>query len=91
MSGEGKITSTHLSRGVCVYVRQSTAWQVEHNRESTDRQYKLVDRAVALGWDRRQVQVIDEDLAQSAQTSARRGGLATMIAEVALGHVGLIL
>ena len=91
MSGEGKITSTHLSRGVCVYVRQSTPSQVEHNRESTDRQYKLVDRAVALGWDRRQVQVIDEDLAQSAQTSARRGGLATMIAEVALGHVGLIL
>jgi len=91
MSGESKITPTHLSRCVCVYVRQSTPSQVAHNRESTDRQYQLVGRALGLGWDKRQVKVVDEDLAQSGETTARRSGFALMTAEVAMGHVGLIL
>lgn len=91
MNGESKIQPTHLSRCGYVYVRQSTAAQVEHNRESTDRQYRLVERAVGLGWARDQVQVVDEDLAQSGQTTAERAGFARMTTEVALGHVGLIL
>jgi DNA invertase Pin-like site-specific DNA recombinase len=91
MSGESKITPTHRSRSAYVYVRQSTPAQVQHNRESTDRQYKLVGRARDLGWDQPQVKVVDDDLAQSAQTTAQRNGFALMTAEVALGHVGLIL
>ena len=91
MSGESKITPTHRSRSAYVYVRQSTPAQVQHNRESTDRQYKLVGRARELGWDPPQVKVVDDDLAQSAQTTAQRNGFALMTAEVALGHVGLIL
>jgi len=50
MSDSRKVTSTHLQRCAYVYVRQSTAAQVECNRESTDRQYKLVERAIGLGW-----------------------------------------
>jgi len=34
-----KITASHLARVAIVYLRQSSAAQVEHNRESTDRQY----------------------------------------------------
>ena len=62
MSGESKITPTHRSRSVYVYVRQSSPSQVAHNRESTDRQYKLAGRAVGLGWDKQQIKVVDEDL-----------------------------
>lgn len=91
MSAEQKIRPAHLSRCACVYVRQSTAAQVEHNRESTERQYGLVERAVGWGWARDQVRVVDEDLAQSGQTAAARSGFARMTAEVALGRVGLIL
>ena len=94
MSGESKIQPTHLGRSVYVYLRQSSAAQVEHNRESTDRQYKLADRAVDLGWSAQQVSRragIDEDLARSGQSTAQRSGFALMAAEVALGHVGLIL
>jgi DNA invertase Pin-like site-specific DNA recombinase len=91
MNGESKIKPAHLGRCVCVYLRQSTAAQVERNCESTDRQYKLADRAIGLGGSRQQVKVIDEDLAQSGQTTARRNGFAMMTAEVALGKVGLIL
>ena len=91
MSGESKIKPTHLARYVYVYLRQSSAAQVERNRESTERQYKLANRAVALGWSRQQVKIIDEDLGQSGQTTAQRNGFALMTAEVALGRVGLIL
>ena len=45
-----KITEAHRDRSAYIYIRQSTAAQVEHNRESTDRQYKLIERARGLGW-----------------------------------------
>jgi DNA invertase Pin-like site-specific DNA recombinase len=86
-----RITSSHLARAACVYLRQSTAAQVERNRESTARQYKLVDRAVQLGWCRDQVRVIDEDLGVSGAGTTRREGFEVMASEVALGRVGLIL
>ena len=38
---ETKVQPTHLRRAAVVYVRQSTAAQVEQNRESTRRQYDL--------------------------------------------------
>ena len=91
MSGESKIKPTHLARCAYVYLRQSTATQVQRNRESTDRQYKLADRAVALGWSRRQIKIVDEDLGHSGQTTSSRNGFALMTADVALGRVGLIL
>jgi DNA invertase Pin-like site-specific DNA recombinase len=92
MSSEAvKITPEHLRRRAIVYVRQSSANQVEHNRESTARQYQLVDRAIALGWPREQVRVVDKDLGISGSGLADRSGFAQMTAEVALGHVGLVL
>ena len=45
-----KVTASHLRRPAVVYVRQSTPGQTERNTESTERQYKLVERAVELGW-----------------------------------------
>jgi len=91
MSPNEKIKTTHLQRCAYVYVRQSTTAQVQYNRESTDRQYKLAERAVQLGWAKSQVRTIDEDLARSGSGTSDRGGFATMTTEVALGHVGLIL
>jgi DNA invertase Pin-like site-specific DNA recombinase/predicted DNA-binding transcriptional regulator AlpA len=86
-----KITPSHLQRAAFVYIRQSSASQVEHNRESTLRQYALAQRAMALGWSEQQVSVVDEDLGLSGASAAHRGGFARMTAEVALGHVGIIL
>jgi predicted RNA-binding protein with TRAM domain len=91
LSANDKIKPTHLQRCACVYLRQSTAAQVQNNRESTDRQYQLVDRALHLGWPRHQVKVIDEDLGRSGSGSTQRTGFVTLTTEVALGHVGLIL
>jgi DNA invertase Pin-like site-specific DNA recombinase len=91
MTEHTKIKPSHLSRIAIVYVRQSSAAQVEHNRESTVRQYALTQRAAALGWSADRVTVIDEDLGLSGATTHQRNGFARMTAEVALSHVGIIL
>lgn len=91
MSDRSKIQAGHLGRIAYVYVRQSTPHQLEHNRESTQRQYALVERAAALGWRAEQIQVIDEDLGLSGAGTAERAGFARLAAEVALGRVGIVL
>ena len=88
---EPKVTIDHLRRAAFIYVRQSTTTQVEHNRESTQRQYHLTDRAVDLGWAREQITVVDDDLGVSGAGLADRSGFARMTAQVALGQVGLVL
>ncbi|MEP1645217.1 hypothetical protein, partial [Rhodopirellula bahusiensis] len=42
-----KIRPAHQERLALVYVRQSSTKQVEENTESTEMQYRLVDRAAA--------------------------------------------
>jgi DNA invertase Pin-like site-specific DNA recombinase len=87
----GKIRTGHLDRLAVVYVRQSTMQQVDRHQESTRLQYALVDRAIALGWARSQVIVIDEDLGRSGSTAEGRPGFQRLVAEVGLDHVGLVL
>lgn len=86
-----KILDTHCERLAVVYVRQSSPQQVLHHRESRERQYALVDHAVALGWPRERVLVIDEDQGQSGKATAQRSGFHRLLAEVAMEHIGLIL
>src|SRR5437879_3483357 len=91
MSDTTRVGPSHLRRAAVVYVRQSTAVQVERNTESTARQYDLVSRAIELGWPRESVVVIDEDLGLSGSGTVERSGFARLTAEVALGHVGIVL
>jgi DNA invertase Pin-like site-specific DNA recombinase len=91
MSEHTKITSSHLARSAAIYVRQSTLAQVERNRESTARQYDLGARARQLGWAGDQVRVVDADLGVSGSVTGQREGFEALIAEVALGQVGIIL
>src|SRR5262249_16740229 len=86
-----KIGTSHLSRAAYVYLRQSTPAQVEHNRESTQRPYTLAARPTALGWSQQQVVIVDEDLGVSGSGVVERNGFARLTAEVALGHVGIVL
>lgn len=87
----GKVKLTHTRRDAIVYIRQSHPSQVEHNRESTARQYALEDKAVALGWAKSQVITIDEDLGVSGKVFVKRSGFDHLNAEVALGRVGILL
>ncbi len=86
-----KVTVGHRRRTALVYVRQSTAMQVEQHRESTARQYALVEHAAALGWQQDQITVIDEDLGLSGASAAGRRGFARLTSEVAMGRAGIVL
>jgi DNA invertase Pin-like site-specific DNA recombinase/predicted DNA-binding transcriptional regulator AlpA len=91
MTEHAKIAVGHLTRQAIVYLRQSSPNQVERNRESTDRQYALAIKARELGWSDDRITIIDEDLGLSGSGAVIRSGFARLTAEVALGHVGLVL
>lgn len=91
MTDLSKVKPSHTARKAFIYVRQSTASQVEHNRESTARQYALGGRAQQLGWPKDQVVIVDDDLGLSGASADKRSGFTRMISEVALGQVGIIL
>jgi DNA invertase Pin-like site-specific DNA recombinase len=91
MGDVGKLTDRHRRREAWVYVRQSTMTQVREHTESLARQYELVDRAVALGWQRDRVRVVDEDLGRSGADASARTGFQQLVAAVGLGRVGMVL
>ena len=83
-----KVRPHHLERKALLYVRQSSAHQVLHNRESSALQYAMRDRLTALGW--LEIEVIDDDLGRSAAGGVQRAGFERMVAEVCLGKVGAV-
>ncbi len=86
-----KISRHHQERLAIIYIRQSTPQQVERNQESTKLQYALVDRAFQFGWARESIVTIDDDLGRSGSSIEGRLGFQRLVAEVGLGHVGLVL
>src|SRR5215813_13701972 len=85
-----KIHRAHYDRLAAVYVRQSPPQQLLRHQESTRLPYGLVERALALGWAKPQVLVIDEDLGKSADSMAGRSGFQRLVAAVSVAHVGII-
>ena len=67
-----KIGPQHLGRKAILYVRQSSAHQVVHNRESQALQSGMRDRPTQLGWS--QIEIIDDDLGRSAAGGVARAG-----------------
>ena len=91
LSTDERITTAHRAKLAYVYVRQSSPGQVRHHQESTELQYRLVERAALFGWPRERVHVIDDDLGKSGTSSRDRHGFQTLIAEVGLGKAGLVM
>src|ERR1700730_15875554 len=83
-----KVRPHHLQRKAILYVRQSSAHQVLHNRESSALQYAMRDRLMVLGWS--EIEVIDDDLGRSAAGGVQRAGFERMVAQVCLGEVGAV-
>lgn len=85
-----KINQMHLNRKACVYLRQSTIGQVRLNRESTERQYALKDRALAFGWPEDRIEVLDADLGLSGTQSTERKDFQHLVSDVSMGKIGAI-
>ncbi|MFZ2423259.1 MAG: recombinase family protein [Anaerolineae bacterium] len=90
VNGGQKVLPVHRQRLACIYVRQSTLKQVRENKESQINQYRLVERAQALGWPEARIRVIDADLGLSAKSSAGRLGFQELVSLVSLGKVGIV-
>src|SRR6478609_4558302 len=86
-----RLTPARRAKLAYIYVRQSSMTQVKHHQESTELQYRLVDRAIALGWPKDRVHIIDEDLGKSGAGHADRQGFQKLIAEIGLGNAGLVI
>jgi DNA invertase Pin-like site-specific DNA recombinase len=85
-----QITEQHRSKPAYIYVRQSTLAQVRHHQESTERQYALRDKALALGWPQTSIQILDRDLGMSGAQMTGREDFKTLVADVSMGHVGAV-
>ena len=83
-----KIKAQHLDRRAVLYIRQSSAYQVTNNLESQRLQYGMRDRLQQLGWNN--IEVIDEDLGQSAAGTVVRSGFERLVAAVCMGEVGAV-
>jgi len=86
-----KITADHLARSAYLYIRQSSLHQVLENTESTERQYALRRRAIALGWPEDRIVVIDRDQGQSGASASDRAGFQRLVADVGLGKAGIVM
>jgi DNA invertase Pin-like site-specific DNA recombinase len=86
-----KITDEHWKLDAAVYVRQSTSTQLREHQESTQRQYALKDRLLALGWSTQQVIVIDDDLGISGSAGVERPGFRRLLQLVTDQQVGIVL
>lgn len=91
VSGQEKITPHHLERMAYIYVRQSSPGQVANNKESALNQRLMAKRAAALGWRPDQIRILHTDQGLSGKGSDPRLGFQELVAEVSLGHVGIIL
>ncbi|CCD29372.1 Resolvase domain protein [Candidatus Glomeribacter gigasporarum BEG34] len=85
-----KITEQHYSKPAYIYIRQSTPAQVRHHQESTERQYALRDKALALGWPETAIRTLDRDLGQSGARMKGREDFKTLVADVSMGQVGAV-
>jgi DNA invertase Pin-like site-specific DNA recombinase len=85
------VTPAHLARKAIIYIRQSTPNQVLSNQESLRLQYALEQRALNLGWQPEDIEVIDADLGLTGASAQHREGFKELISRVTLGQVGIIL
>jgi DNA invertase Pin-like site-specific DNA recombinase len=85
------ITSAHLARKALIYIRQSTPQQVLTNQESLRLQYALRLKALELGWQTNDIEIIDADLGQTAAVAQNREGFKEVVSRVTLGEIGILL
>jgi DNA invertase Pin-like site-specific DNA recombinase len=85
-----KIQPTHLQKPAYIYIRQSTMAQVHHHQESTERQYALKDKAMALGWPVERIRILDRDLGISGAQANGREDFQSLVADVSMRKVGAV-
>lgn len=86
-----KVQARHLKRYAYLYIRQSSLRQVFEHTESTQRQYALKQRAIALGWTHDQIVIVDSDQGLSGASAIDRAGFQSLVTEVGMGRAGIVM
>ncbi len=85
-----KISNAHYQRLAYIYVRQSSFKQVQQNQESRMYQVRLRQRALDLGWSEERIRLVESDQGLSGQEATVRTGFQDLVADISLGHVGIV-
>jgi len=91
MSSSTLVQSQHLERKAVIYVRQSSPQQVLTNLESGKLQRAMREHARHLGWPDERIEVVETDTGNTAKTTTGRDAYKTLVADVAIGNVGIVL
>jgi DNA invertase Pin-like site-specific DNA recombinase len=91
MSTTPVVQPHHLRRKAVIDIRQSTGHHVLTNLESQPLQHAMREHAYHLGWPDARIEVVETDMGRTAQSTERRDGSKALLAEVALGQVGIVL
>jgi DNA invertase Pin-like site-specific DNA recombinase len=86
-----RILAHHLRRKAVIYIRQSTGHQVLTNQESQLMQRAMKEHALRLGWTEESIEIVEADTGSSAQSTAGRTGYKNLLAELAVGEIGIVL
>src|SRR4030095_16366708 len=89
MSTTPMVQPHHLRRKAVISMRPSTGHQVLTHLESQQLQHARREHAHHLGWPAARIEVVETDTGRTAQSTERRDGSKALLAEVALGQVGM--
>ena len=90
MSTTPVVPPHHLRRKAVISIRPSTGHQVLTNTERQQLQHAMREHAHHLGWPEERIEVVETDLGRTAHSPERRDGSKALLAEVALGQVGIV-
>ena len=85
------VEAHHRRRLAVIYIRQSTGHQVLSNLESQKMQRAMREHARRFGWTDEQIQIVEADTGNSAQSTENRDGYKNLLSDIALGRVGIVL
>jgi DNA invertase Pin-like site-specific DNA recombinase len=88
MASESLVKQAHLNRLAFIYYRQSDPKQVLKNTGSREYQLAQVEHARRLGWNDKNIRVVDQDAGRSGTTTIGRTSYQEMVRETEGGRVG---
>jgi DNA invertase Pin-like site-specific DNA recombinase len=91
MSASELVKPIHISKTAIIYIRQSSPHQALTNQESLKLQYALKQKAMELGWQEANIEIIDRDLGITGASTEGREGFKDLVTKVTLGKVGIVL
>ena len=91
MSTSELVKPIHISKIAIIYIRQSSPHQALTNQESLKLQYALKQKAMELGWQEANIEIVDRELGITAASTEGREGFKDLVTKVTLGQVGIVL